>query len=61
MLRARSREREHSRNLRAHAWIAVDRTLSIHGLGVVLHCSHPQSVRRAFHIEALAVVPHRET
>ena len=45
MLLVRSREREHGRNLRAHAWIAVDRTLSVHGLCVVLHCSHPQSAQ----------------
>ena len=61
MLRASSREREHSRNLRADAWIAVDRTLSIHGLGVVLHRSHPHPASGGFDIEALAVVPHRKT
>ena len=61
MLGSRLHEREHGRYLRAHAWIAVDRTFSMHGLGVVLHRSHPQSAWRTFHIETLAVVPHGET
>ncbi len=58
--RARSRERQHSRDLRADARSAVDHTLSLDVPSVILHGCHPQSGRSAFHVEALAVVPNGE-